>query len=225
MLRTALLSLAILSGLSPAHAGSASTMAHVQDKPFLDLLGSIEGPDGYNDIVTGATSQPEKPLTRMTVQEVLDYQELLQAQGSASTAVGRYQFIRKTLSYMVAKYDIDRNRLFDSHLQDSLARQMMRNCKFYDSGVPAEQVGNCLARAWAALPVLSGEKTGESHYEGVAGNKARTSREEVYAALSKRFERKQAQAIQSYKIAQADILPIIRNQKNDRFAYPIPLKP
>jgi hypothetical protein len=219
MLRSTLLSLAIVAGAAPAMAQS------VNDQSFLDLVGSIEGPDGYNDVVQGATSQPPKPLTEMTIAEVLDYQRQLQLQGSTSTAVGRYQFIRKTLSYIVSKHQIDPQTKFSKRIQDDLARQMMRNCNFYDSGTPVEKVGNCLARAWAALPVLSGENAGLSHYDGVAGNAALTTREEVLAALNKRFKERSARAPVRYAMAKADLMPVIRNQSSDRFADPIPLRP
>ena len=49
MLRSALLSLTIISG----SGAMAQGLQPVNDQPFLELIGGIEGPDGYDDIVLG----------------------------------------------------------------------------------------------------------------------------------------------------------------------------
>jgi len=221
MLRTTLLSLTILSGTG-ANAESQGLQS-VNDQPFLEFIGGIEGPDGYDDIVVGATSQPPKPVTQLTVREVLAYQRQLQLEGSDSTAVGRFQFIRKTLNWLVEAHEIDLDRKFDRRTQEYLARVLMNNCDFYEVGASEHRVGNCLAKAWAALPVLSGEKAGRSYYGGVGANKARTTRDEVLAVLRQRFDDIDDRRL--VQVAMTGPLPAIRSPGTEAFAERIPLSP
>ena len=105
-------------------------------KTFLDLVASVEseahgGYDAYNlggsaggHVAHGSGNSNDgrfgKPLTQMTVQEVLDL-------GKAPTgrhihAAGRYQFIPTTLAETVIEAGIDpRTTLFDEATQDRLA--------------------------------------------------------------------------------------------------------
>jgi len=65
--------------------------------PLLDFIGNKES-EGYDDI-SGLISQsryPVKPLTQMTIQEVLDWQESID-RFQLSEAVGRYQIMEDTL--------------------------------------------------------------------------------------------------------------------------------
>ncbi|MBW3243525.1 hypothetical protein KUV57_12705 [Epibacterium sp. DP7N7-1] len=218
MLRTTLMTAAILSGAT----AQAEGVLAVNDQPFLELIGEIEGPDGYDDIVMGATSQPPKPVTQMTVREVLEYQRQLQLQGSSSTAVGRFQFIRKTLKWLVDGHDINMDQKFDRRTQNNLARILMNRCDFYEVGASEQRVGNCLARAWASLPVIAGDKAGRSYYGSVGANKAHTTRDEVLAVLRQRFE--EEEDITPVRVAMSDPLPAIRSPGSEAFAERIPLE-
>lgn len=220
MLRTTLLSLTVCAGAAAANAEAG--FQPVNDRPFLDLIGEIEGPDGYDDIVLDAPLQPPRPITQMTINEVLEYQRALQLEGSHSSAVGRYQFIRKTLAYMVDKYEIDGDQLFGKVMQDSLARRMMVKCDFYEADASESRVGNCLARAWASLPMMSGEKAGQSYYGEVGTNKAHATRSEVLVALRQRFAE---DPLPEYEVASNDPLPVIRNTRGSQVADRIPLEP
>jgi hypothetical protein len=219
MLRSALLSLTIISG----SGAMAQGLQPVNDQPFLELIGGIEGPDGYDDIVLGATSQPPKPVTELTVREVLAYQRQLQLEGSDSTAVGRFQFIRKTLNWLAEVHEIDLDRKFDRRTQEYLARALMNNCDFYEVGANEHRVGNCLARAWAALPVITGDKAGRSYYGGVGTNRARTTRDEVLAVLRQRFD--EIEENRPIRVAMTGPLPAIRSPGSEAFAESIPLTP
>jgi len=196
---TRLLVTAFLLAATPlvASANSGTTASTAQDlmtdlpeandRSTLQLIGRIEAPEGYDSISKSSSLSTPKPLTQMTLQEVLDFQRLMLRKGASSTAIGRYQFIRGTLAGMIKLHDLDRNALFDRTMQDNLARLIMEDCGFYDEDVSDTKVGNCLARTWAALPVLSGKKRGKSYYHGQGGNRARVSANVVLAALDDRF--------------------------------------
>lgn len=170
-----------------AHAND-TTLMPIQDRPALELIGEIEGPDGYDDITLSASIQPPKPITQMTIGEVLAFQDRIVAAGSNSSAIGRYQFIRKTLKAMVKDLGIDQDVLFDRRTQDYLARRKLHRCGFYERNLSDTRVANCLARTWAALPVVSGPRRGRSHYDGQSGNSAKTTVSEVMKVVSVRFK-------------------------------------
>lgn len=159
----------------------------VDDRPILTLIGTFEGPDGYDTVYYGSKLRPPKPITEMTIDEVQAWQDRSVSAGSKSSAAGVYQFIRGTLKDTVARAGISRETKFDRFTQDRLARDALRRCGFYKHTVPDEQIGNCLASVWAALPVVSGDRKGHSAYHGVAGNKSLTSVESVMRTVRGRF--------------------------------------
>lgn len=160
----------------------------INDRPMLLLIGGVEAAEGYGSISNSSPIRPAKPVVQMTIQEVLQFQEEMRNSGAASTAMGRYQFIQSTLAELVVENRVDPLDLFDRRMQDYLARMKMKDCGFYDERESVENLGNCLAKVWAALPVLTGDKKGKSYYEGVAGNRALVDRHTVSAVLGQRFE-------------------------------------
>jgi hypothetical protein len=187
-LKAAVLAIACLVLPVTAQAQTSNgTQYQALDRPFLELLGFIEGPDGYNEITGFATSSPIKPVTSMTINEVLDYQRQLRQQGAKSSAVGRYQFVYKTLMYLTDVHGIDRNRRFDASMQDHLTRIEMERCGFYDPDTSVPELGNCLAHVWAALPLLTGPNRGKSRYRGTGINFVQTSPMIIEAVLRNRF--------------------------------------
>ncbi|MCE6959564.1 hypothetical protein LAZ40_10905 [Cereibacter sphaeroides] len=185
----ATLVLAVLPMTAPASTGRDINAAQIpiNDRPMLILLGRVEGPDGYNTISYSSDMSLTKPLTQMTLQEVLDFQDRMVRNGAASSAIGKYQFIRDTLAELIEIHDLDPTIHFDRRMQDYLARIKMQDCGFYDPKLSDIEVGNCLARTWAALPVLTGSKRGRSYYHGTAGNKSRVSLDTMLAVLENRF--------------------------------------
>jgi hypothetical protein len=173
-------------------AGPATAQVEIEgmrafDRPFLELVGAIEASRGYDAITGFAPFRPDRPITEMTIGEVLDWQGRIREAGAEATAVGRFQFIRDTLEFLTRVYQVPHDTLLDRRTQDYLARVLLHRCGFYDPSTPVEQLGDCLAGTWAALPMLTGERRGRSRYEGRANNHARTSPEVVIAVLSVRF--------------------------------------
>jgi hypothetical protein len=179
---------ASLAVMSLSAQANDTPLLPVQDMPLLELIGTVEGPDGYDDITQSTSLRPPIPITRMTLREVMKFQDLIVSSGSNSSAMGRYQFIRSTLAGLVDDLGLDEDVLFDRRTQDYLARRELIRCGFYERSRPDTRVANCLARTWAALPVVSGPNVGMSHYDGKAGNQARASVSEFMDVVSLRFD-------------------------------------
>lgn len=126
------------------------------------------GADSYDAVIHGARVKPPKRPTDLTVQQVYDW---IDATPGQPHAIGRYQFIPDTLRRLVDKVGVHPGVRFDARLQDRLADELLA-----EAGMLAFQRGEItrrsfmyrLAKIWAGLPLPSGE----SYYEGYAGNKA-----------------------------------------------------
>lgn len=175
----------ILSGSVSADVAADEMRAF--DRPFLELVGAIEAPRGYDTVTGYAPFRPDQRITSMTIAEVMDWQRKIQAAGAKSTAVGRFQFILDTLEFLTRVHDVPHDTLLDRRTQDYLARVLMHRCGFYDPDRPVEELGDCLAGTWAALPILSEPKRGRSRYAGTANNHARITPKVVEAVLAIRF--------------------------------------
>jgi len=170
------------------HASDGRTSFAANDVEFLNLMGNLEGPRGFGTISDFAPALPDRPLTEMTLAEVLDYQREIRALGTISSAVGRYQFIYLTLRDLVETHGISDNLIFDGEVQTYLARFLMHQCGFFDRATTDMRLANCLAGVWAALPLVSGPERGQSAYAADGVNKAFTTPETVLDVLGRRFE-------------------------------------
>ena len=132
---------------------------------ILQLVGQLEAPGGYDTVYSGATPPP-RPITSMAVNEVLLWQRQTARAGSVSTAAGQYQVIRPTLQRLVDQGVVSGSERFDSRTQDRLGRHLLRETGYRD-GDTSPATANRIAQVWAALPDL---RTGQSAYEGIAGN-------------------------------------------------------
>lgn len=153
---------------------------------ILNLIGMAEAPGGYDTVYAGSKVRPPRPITQMTVGQVMDWQRQSINAGSVSSAAGRYQIIYKTLRSLVSRGVLYRGELFSASAQDRAATALMRGRGLdgYQSGqLSLEDFANNLAREWAGLPVVSGASAGRSYYDGYAGNSATVSADQVRAAL------------------------------------------
>lgn len=165
-------------------AASLSFAGEGTTTDLLAFIRALEASHGYNDFERRIPVPPPRPLTVMTLGEVLDWQARARSAGAPSTAAGGYQVIRATLERLVRTHRLDRNALFDAPMQDRIARLLVAECG--DPGPPSRhsRFADCLAGIWAALPMATGPERGRSAYEGVAGNRALTTPETVLAILS-----------------------------------------
>lgn len=166
------------SGTATAVAGEGVDVAQ-SPKKILDFIGNFESKGNYNVLVGGKT---EPNLTKMTVQEVLDYQKNMIKSGFQSSAVGKYQIINRTLEGLINAGAAKKNDIFNESTQDKLGETLLRQRgydKYLSGKMSAERFANNLAMEWASLPTT----TGKSHYEGVGTNKSLTSRDSLMAVL------------------------------------------
>ena len=126
------------------------------------------GAAGYDAYNRGARIAPPQAPTRMTVQQIYDW---IDATPGQPHAIGRYQFIPPTLRRLMTQVGADPRARFSPELQDRLADELLA-----EAGIQTLKRGEMtrrsfmyrLAKIWAGLPLPSGE----SYYEGYAGNKA-----------------------------------------------------
>ncbi len=153
---------------------------------ILDFIGGLEAPGGYDQVFSGSNLAPPKPITTMTIDEVLAWQDASVAAGSDSSAAGRFQIIRETLRGLVTNMKLSGSDLFSQETQNAMATELMREDgldKFKNGSMSAEQFANNLAGTWAALPRVSGEGVGQSEYADDGLNKSLTTVEELMWAV------------------------------------------
>lgn len=145
-------------------------------KPLLDFIAQHESRGDYNVVWGGikAKDRPPKNLVEMTIGEVLDWQDLIDPP-YRSEAAGRYQIMEDTLRGLYPDAGLSIAHLFNEQNQDRLAVQLLRRRGLGDyiaGRLTAERFANNLAKEWASLPCVSGEKKGRSYYSGDGLNKS-----------------------------------------------------
>jgi hypothetical protein len=153
--------------------------------PLLQLIAKVESKGNYNAYF-GNASNSSINFTAMSIAEVMKWQADHVSQGNLSSAVGRYQIVDKTLSGLVRQLGIDTNQMFDQAMQDQLAIALLerRGAESYiNKELTRDQFAANLAKEWAALPKVIGEKPGASYYAGDGLNKSLVSVNEVMKAI------------------------------------------
>lgn len=154
-------------------------------RPLLQAIAKGESNGNYNAYY-GKPNNDTILFTRMTLQQVLDWQQAYVAQGSVSSAVGKYQIIEGTLRGLITDNNIELSRLFDESLQDELAILLIerRGSEAYASStISREDFAANLAKEWAALPKIVGSDPEQSYYAGDGINKSNISSGEIFTAI------------------------------------------
>lgn len=170
---------------------------------LLDFIGGKEAPSGYETIFGNRQSRLPVPITRMTYGDLVEAQANWGNKGwvkanwgfsTASSAAGRFQFMRATL-IGIAKDDpsLRGDAIFDRDLQDRLGYHLLLRRGYDDflaGRIDVVQFGKALAQEWASFPVLADCKgahrsvvRGQSFYVGDGLNKALVSPDRVEAVL------------------------------------------
>ena len=169
-------------------------------KPIRDLIARHESESAVRaqgvatayDVVWGSINRadmPPRPLTQMTVAEVLAWQDSIDRR-YRSEAAGRYQILEDTLRGL----KFNPGALFDETTQDALCDQLLvrRGWNRLCAGeITTTKFADSLAREWASLPVTSNQRgqsrdvaAGMSFYAGDNLNKAHATVPEVLAAIN-----------------------------------------
>ena len=173
-------------------------------EPLLSLIQAHEAPKGFNQVYGGIKQKdlPPRPITQMTVDQVLAWQDSID-RFYPSEAAGGFQIMEDTLRDMKDHGIVPGSALFDAATQKALAKHLMRKRGLgdYAAGIiSAEKFCNELAKEWASLPVVvpvqrvtrskAGKITkkwtvpvGASYYAGDGLNKAHVTPEAVLAAV------------------------------------------
>jgi conjugal transfer mating pair stabilization protein TraG len=155
-------------------------------KPLLNTIAKGESSGNYNAYY-GNASNTSLHLTEMSVASVMQWQANYVQKGSPSSAAGKYQIVRPTLSGLVAQLHIAPQERFDESLQDRLAIALLERhgaTAYIEKKITPQEFGANLAKEWAALPKLNGTNPHESYYAGDGLNASRISPQEVYEALA-----------------------------------------
>lgn len=157
-------------------------------KRLLDFIAGYEAPRGYDTVYGNKMSRMPKPITSMTVDEVI-------AQGAwrtstfGSSACGRYQFMKATLAGLKTSQRLTGRELMTPDLQDRLGYALLlgRGYRDFMAGQTSIAVfGNEIAKEWASFPVLAptnGKRRGQSYYAGDGLNHVLVGPEPVETVL------------------------------------------
>jgi len=92
---------------------------------LLDFIGDIEAPKGYGTIYANKQNKLAKPLTVMTIGDVIDAQKAW-SKNHGSSAAGRYQFMQATLIDLSKQLALRGTQIFDADLQDRLGYHLLK---------------------------------------------------------------------------------------------------
>ena len=157
----------------------------VSAKPLLDLIARVESKGNYNAYFGNAGNTSIK-FTEMSIADVLSWQEDFIAAGHPSSAVGRYQIISTTLKGLVQQLNIDTNQPFNEAMQDRMAVALLERrgaTEYVNNQIDEQQFAAELAKEWAALPRVVGDRPEQSYYAGDGLNKALVKVDEVLRAV------------------------------------------
>ena len=171
----------------PERAPFISSRSGDRSSRLLDLIGHAEASGaGYDSVQHGTRTKPAKRPTDMTIAEILDW---IEATPGQPHAIGRYQFIPKTLRALVRRGGIGRQDRFTPALQDHLANMLLEDAgysAFVSGQLSQKRFMYNLAGIWAGLPLPSGR----SRYHGYAGNHATISWNTYNSEVTRIFSRR-----------------------------------
>lgn len=169
-----------------SYAGSDGCTDIILDFIAGDVPGNPSGEScgNYNAVIGNAHATAD--LGALTLDDIYRLMANLLAAGKPSSAVGRYQIIRKTLKALQAGKKLPGTARFTPKLQDSLAVSLMVGrgyMQWWDGKLRDEDFAHGLSCEWASLP--DPRMDGRSHYDGIGPNHAGTTLAAVYDMLKR----------------------------------------
>lgn len=128
----------------------------------LDLIGQHESGGDYNRVYGKGVKRMD--LTNMSIDQVIAWQKsYTQNEGSASSAAGKYQIIRKTLTGLKDQMGLTGNEKFDQAMQDRMAMKLLENRgigKLKAETMTTSQIQkavNSVSKEWASIEGSNGK--------------------------------------------------------------------
>jgi hypothetical protein len=166
--------IALIIALATATVAAPNNNQPIDPKTagLLEFIGTLEAPKGYDSYSYYAAAPPPRPLTTMTIREVLAWQDRIDAR-SKSEAAGRFQIMEDTLRGLVTSEGVNQNLVFNKATQNRLGMMLLKRRGWNPESQNYVAMANSIAKEWAALPLVSGPKTGQSVYRNLKGPKNR----------------------------------------------------
>ncbi len=142
-------------------------------KWLLDVIASKESGGNYNAEYWNA-NQYRIDFTSMSVNQILEHQRVRISRWQQS-AIWKYQFINKTLKWMVQRWLVSGNEKFDEDFQDKIATIKLKERgldSFMSWRISRDKFQSNLSQEWASLPK---DSSNSSYYAGDWLNKSHIS--------------------------------------------------
>ena len=170
------------AGGTPDSGATASAGVTPGRNHLLNMIAGPESGGNYNAMYKAA-NQTDHDLTGMTMDEI-DALQTKMIDERGGSAIGKYQYLRKTLRGLRSDMGIGGDEKFDKPMQDRLALESLRRrgLEGWEAGtMPDAEFQAGIAQEWAGVPI---DASGRSAHEGVNGNRARIPHSRVMAAFA-----------------------------------------
>jgi muramidase (phage lysozyme) len=160
---------------------------------------------GYNseyDVTLGYgkyADDKSKPITSMTIGEVKELQGQMLKRGASSTAVGKYQFISKTLKELQEKNNLSDDTIFSKEVQDKFATDLLKRRgleKFKEGKISEAQFQKNLSMEWASI---AKDDSNQSYYGQHVGTSNSTIEKAIKRVKSEPQQKNQKAKQQTVK--------------------------
>lgn len=152
---------------------------------LLDLIYSAESGRNYDAWNTQTKIRSERPLTELTVSEIMAIQE--KNRGNDGGAAGAGQIKKNTMQLLLNNKILSRDDKFTPEVQDRAHLFLLQNRglnNFLSGQIDLNEYGHRLSKEYASLPSMKGETPDMSYHKGKGQNSARVKPAEINAQLS-----------------------------------------
>lgn len=158
---------------------------HERLAPLQDLLARGEG--NYNSVNRGYAGDTPGGIVRLTGKSFSRFTvaQVIEMQRWTVYAVGRYQFVPRTLMFALRHSDVTRNEYFTPEVQDRLMVALIMHKRPAIGAYLRGEHDNLhwalieLSREWASVEYMGGR----GYYDHIGGNRASISRQEAGEVL------------------------------------------
>lgn len=149
-----------------------------------DALGNPIGESNGNYNAYFGHPESTLDLAGYSLDGIYAFQSRMLKKDPRSTAIGAYQFLRRTLQLLQAKHAFPGHLSFTTDLQDTFAVDLLIGRSYpawWRGNLTDEEFAHNLSMEWASLPDPA--NGGRSHYDKIAGNHSSCTMESVFKML------------------------------------------